>query len=160
MQNFLSNEQDDKPPESGGLTALVPVHLFCKGHCVDGIGAWARVLNKPNTATHKVASGSANETTHNAMEIEACIKGFEALTRPCLVSVFSNNTYLLDGIKLLLNGTHYDSNILKWVRLLDAMENHVVSVTHIPKIENTGYMRLADSIALNLLPPELRWKVR
>lgn len=146
----------DKPPESGGLTALIPVHLYVKGHSAGEIGSWAWVLNMPNTDTHKSGCDSAQNTTANAMEIEACIKGFEALTRPCLVSVFTNNTYLQGGITLLLSGTHYDTNILKWVRLLDAMEAHIVSVTHIPKADNTGYMRLVDSIAFNLLPPDKR----
>jgi ribonuclease HI len=153
MQNFLSNEQEDKPPESGGLVAITPVHLYVKGHSAGEIGSWAFVLNLPNTDTHKSNSASVKLTTANAMEIEACIKGFETLTRPCLVSVFTNNTYLQGGITLLLNGSHYDTNILKWVRLLDAMEAHTVSVTHIPKAQNSGYMRLADSIAFNLLPP-------
>lgn len=132
------------------------VHIFCKGHNGGNIGTWAYVLNLPNTTTHKSGHGTQDGASHNLMEIEACIGALNALNRPCHVTIFTNSMYLKGGIALLADGTHYDTNILAWQRFLNAGRGHVIDCEHVQKVHNSGYMRLADSIAMNLLPPQFR----
>ncbi len=132
------------------------VYLYAKGHSGGDIGAWAYVLNVPETTTHKSACGAKPDESHNAMEIQACIEGLFALKRTCHVKIHSNSMYLKGGIALLADGKQYDTNLFHWQTFLKAAECHIVDCVHIPKNENTGYMRLADSMALNLIPPKFR----
>lgn len=130
------------------------IDLSVKGHSGGNVGAWACVLSMGET--HKTLRGTADNASHNQMEIEACIQGLSAITRPCAVTIYTNSTYLQGGIALLASGTHYDTNILTWQRFLNAAERHTIECVHTPKAQNSGYMRLADSLALNLIPPQYR----
>lgn len=136
------------------------VHLFVKGHAGGALGTWARVLALADTDYHKSASGTRPKATANSMEIEACIHGFQALNQYCHVTVFSNSQYLIGGLNLLVTGEYYDTNIFQWQRLLPLIEDFELKCEHIPKFSNSGYMRLADSIALNLLAPNVRQEAR
>lgn len=128
------------------------VELYVKGHSGKDIGTWAYVLSVPKKH-HKSCTGTRENASHNLMEIEACINGLEALTRPCNVALYTNSTYLQGGLALLAEGTNYETNILAWQRLLNAGRGHVINCNHVLKVQNSGYMRLVDSLALNLLPP-------
>lgn len=131
------------------------VELYVKGHSGGNIGAWAYVLSIPDK-THKSCTGTREDASHNLMEIEACVNGLEALTRPCHVTLHTNSTYLQGGLALLGEGTQYDTNLLAWQRLLNAGRGHVISCVHVRKVENSGYMRLVDSLAINLIPKQFR----
>ncbi|MGE9267145.1 MAG: ribonuclease HI [Verrucomicrobiales bacterium] len=47
----------------------------------------------------KEMSGGYLRTTNNRMELMAAIRAFEALTRPCRVSFYSDSKYLVDAIR-------------------------------------------------------------
>lgn len=130
------------------------IDLYVKGHSGGNVGAWAYVLSVPEK--HKSLRGTVENASHNQMEIEACIQGLSTLTRPCAVTIYSNSTYLQGGIALLASGTHYDTHLLAWQRFINAAAPHTIECVHTPKAQNSGYMRLADSLALNLIPPQYR----
>ncbi len=66
----------------------------CSGN--PGIGGWAAVLEY--NKTQKSISGAAAHTTNNRMELQAAIEGLKTLTIPCQVIIFTDSTYLRDGI--------------------------------------------------------------
>ncbi|WP_343209608.1 ribonuclease HI [Anaerolentibacter hominis] len=77
------------------------------------------------------------KTTNNRMELMAAIAGLEALTRPCLVTLYSDSQYLvkafnehwIDGWikKGWKRGKNEPvKNVDLWKRLLQAMEPHKV----------------------------------
>lgn len=138
------------------MEGLTPIYVHTKGHSAGNVGAWACIVSTPTKSKTEVRRGTQDGASHNAMEIHAAIVAFEMLKRPCYVSVFTNSQYLIGGIKLLQNGTNYDTNPLQWLRLLPLIKDHEIYCCHIPKFENEGLMRQVDHEAFNMLPPDLR----
>jgi ribonuclease HI len=67
------------------------------------------------------------DTTSNRMEILAAIKGLNALTRPCIVEIFSDATYLTNTINLWITSFIKDRNRLNYdlmTQLYDAIKKH------------------------------------
>lgn len=75
------------------------VQLFTDGACSGnpGPGGWAFILRHPGSGTEKEASGGAEETTNNQMELQAVISGLTALTRSSRVEVITDSTYVAKG---------------------------------------------------------------
>ena len=74
------------------------VEIFTDGACSGnpGPGGWGAVLRYGQT--EKELSGGEAETTNNRMELMAAIQALEALTRPCSVSLYTDSSYVKDGI--------------------------------------------------------------
>ncbi|MFK7862904.1 MAG: ribonuclease HI [Pseudohongiellaceae bacterium] len=74
------------------------VEIFTDGACRGnpGIGGWGALLRYGET--EKTLHGGEAMTTNNRMELTAVIKGLEALSKPCEVSVTSDSKYVLSGI--------------------------------------------------------------
>ena len=66
----------------------------CEGN--PGPGGWAAVLDYAGRT--REISGGEPATTNNRMELRASIAALEALTEPCEVDLFTDSTYLRDGI--------------------------------------------------------------
>ena len=75
-----------------------PVEIFTDGACRGnpGPGGWAALLRY--RGREKTLSGAERETTNNRMELMGAIKGIEALTRPCRVTLYTDSTYVKNGI--------------------------------------------------------------
>ena len=85
------------------LTAELPpelpkIELFTDGACRGnpGPGGWGTLIRMG--AHEKELSGGESPSTNNRMELMAAIRGLEALTRPCRVTLFTDSTYVRDGI--------------------------------------------------------------
>jgi ribonuclease HI len=80
------------------------VELYCDGACLGnpGRGGWGYLLRLG--ASEKEGSGFEAETTNNRMELLAVIRGLEALTKPCAVTMFSDSQYVVKGIQTWLAG--------------------------------------------------------
>ena len=80
------------------MSGLKKVTVHTDGGCVGnpGPGGWAAVLEYGDR-TREVSGGEA-ATTNNRMELRASIAALEALTEPCEVDLFTDSTYLRDGI--------------------------------------------------------------
>jgi ribonuclease HI len=76
------------------------VHLFTDGACAGnpGPGGWAYILRHVSSGKEKEATGSAQLTTNNRMELLAVIRGLEALRQPCEVIVFTDSEYVGKGL--------------------------------------------------------------
>ena len=74
------------------------VELFTDGACRGnpGPGGWGALLRYGDV--EKELYGGEADTTNNRMELTAVIRGLEALTRPCAVTVTTDSQYVKNGI--------------------------------------------------------------
>ncbi|EKE76920.1 MULTISPECIES: ribonuclease HI [Oceanibaculum] len=74
------------------------VEIYTDGACSGnpGPGGWGAILRYGRH--EKELSGAEPATTNNRMEMTAAIMALEALTRPSTVELYTDSTYLRDGI--------------------------------------------------------------
>ena len=74
------------------------VTLYTDGACSGnpGPGGWGAILEFQGIA--KELSGGEAETTNNRMELTAVIAGLSALKEPCIVELYSDSKYVIDGL--------------------------------------------------------------
>lgn len=74
------------------------VILYTDGACSGnpGPGGWGAILEY--MGTEKELSGGEESTTNNRMELTAVIRGLEALKESCIVELYSDSKYVIDGL--------------------------------------------------------------
>ena len=74
------------------------VTLYTDGACSGnpGPGGWGAILEYQGI--EKELSGGEAETTNNRMELTAVIEGLSALKEPCIVELYSDSKYVIDGL--------------------------------------------------------------
>ncbi len=84
--------------ESARDANLSSVEMFTDGSCLGnpGPGGWGTIMRYGGT--EKEMSGGEPDSTNNRMELLATIRGLEALTRPMSVDIYTDSTYVRDGI--------------------------------------------------------------
>lgn len=82
------------------------IHLFTDGACSrnPGPGGWAFVLRDVTTRKEMESSGGEASTTNNRMELMAVIQGLKALRCPCHVTLYSDSSYVGNGITEWISG--------------------------------------------------------
>jgi ribonuclease HI len=80
------------------------VRVFTDGACSGnpGPGGWGALL--VYGGTEKELSGGEPMTTNNRMELMGAIAALEALKRPCAVALYTDSTYVRDGITKWIEG--------------------------------------------------------
>ena len=80
------------------------IQMFTDGSCLNnpGPGGWAALLRF--NGTEKTFTGGKNKTTNNQMELMAVIGGLKALTKPCMIELYTDSKYVLDGYTKWLEG--------------------------------------------------------
>ena len=75
------------------------VTLYTDGACSGnpGPGGWGAILEFQGH--EKELSGGEAATTNNRMELTAVIQGLEALKEPCIVELYSDSRYVIDGLQ-------------------------------------------------------------
>ena len=75
------------------------VTLYTDGACSGnpGPGGWGCILEY-NGYEKELSGGEAN-TTNNRMELTAVIRGLQALKEPCIVELYSDSKYVIDGLQ-------------------------------------------------------------
>lgn len=75
------------------------VNLYTDGACSGnpGPGGWCAILEYKGV--EKVLSGGERETTNNRMELTAVIRGLRALKEHCIVDLYSDSKYVIDGLE-------------------------------------------------------------
>ena len=76
------------------MTVAIYTDGACSGN--PGPGGWGAVLL--HGAHRREISGAAPETTNNRMELTAAIRALEALKVPSRVALYTDSTYVKDGI--------------------------------------------------------------
>lgn len=117
---------------------VVTVDIHTDGACSGnpGPGGWGVVL-RYGDHEKELRGGEAGTTTNNRMELTAPIRALESLTRPCAVRLFTDSTYVRDGITRWLprwktngwrtQGRTAVKNADLWQRLETAAQRHEVS---------------------------------
>ena len=110
--------------------------IYTDGACSGnpGPGGWGAILRF--RGVEKEMSGGDPETTNNRMEMMAAISALEALKRPCIVDIYTDSSYVRDGITKWIWGWQKRGwktadkkpvkNVELWQRLLDALKPHKV----------------------------------
>lgn len=82
------------------------VNLYCDGSgtTMENPCGYAAIL-ECNGQSREI-TGSLDYGTNNVAELMAAVLGFEALTRPCVVTVYSDSEYLIKGFT--------ENRIWKW----------------------------------------------
>ncbi|WP_412542561.1 ribonuclease HI [Longispora sp. K20-0274] len=113
------------------------VDIYTDGACVPnpGPGGWGALL-RYGGHEKELCGGDATETTNNRMELMAPIRALESLKRPVTVRLFTDSTYVRNGItgwvaKWKRNGWQTSArqpvkNVDLWQRLDAAVAVHEV----------------------------------
>lgn len=74
------------------------VTLYTDGACSGnpGAGGWGAILEY--NGIEKELAGGEPQTTNNRMELTAVIRGLESLKEPCIVELYSDSRYVIDGL--------------------------------------------------------------
>ena len=75
------------------------VTLYTDGACSGnpGPGGWGAILEY--MGHEKEFSGGEDNTTNNRMELTAVIEGLSKLREPCIVELYSDSKYVIDGLQ-------------------------------------------------------------
>jgi ribonuclease HI len=113
--------------------AVIYTDGACSGN--PGPGGWGVVLQYGSAV--KELRGSEPLTTNNRMELTAVISALEALKRPVRVTLYTDSTYVLNGVTKWLPGWQRNGwltagkkpvkNVDLWQRLAAAMARHEVT---------------------------------
>lgn len=142
------------------------VELYTDGACSGnpGPGGWAYILRDKATKKERVDSGGKRDTTNNQMEMMAVIEGLKALKRPCIVELYSDSSYVLQGLKEWMagwkkkgwrrktsSGTEPVKNVELWQELDQLIQRHDMVYFHVrghsghPENERCDQMAVAAS---------------
>ncbi len=85
-------------------TSDTVVEIFTDGACSGnpGPGGWGALLRW--RGTERELSGGDPATTNNRMEMMAAIQGLESLKRRSRVDIYTDSTYVRDGITKWIHG--------------------------------------------------------
>lgn len=73
------------------------ISIYTDGSCTSsGVGGWAASLYFADGTIHLY--GNEMNTTNNRMEMTAVIKALEYLQFPCIVHLYADSQYVLNGI--------------------------------------------------------------
>jgi ribonuclease HI len=112
------------------------VEIYTDGACSGnpGPGGWGALLRW--NGSEKEMSGGERETTNNRMEMMAAIRALESLKRTVPVDLYTDSTYVRDGITKWLPGWKSNGwrtaakkpvkNQDLWQRLEAALQDHDV----------------------------------
>ncbi len=75
------------------------VTLYTDGACSGnpGPGGWGAILEYKGH--ERELAGGDPQTTNNRMELTAVIEGLSALNEPCIVELYSDSKYVIDGLE-------------------------------------------------------------
>jgi ribonuclease HI len=114
-----------------------PVTIHTDGACVPnpGPGGWGALL-RYGAHERELCGGTAEQTTNNRMELTAPIESLETLNRPSVVHLWTDSTYVRNGITKWIAGWKRNGwltsakepvkNADLWRRLEEACHRHQV----------------------------------
>jgi ribonuclease HI len=127
----------------------------CKGN--PGPGGWGVIMRMGNR--EKELSGGDPHTTNNRMEMLAAIRGLQALTKPCRVTLVTDSVYVKDGITKWIHGWQRNNwrtaakqpvkNVELWQELLEAIAPHRIEWKWVKGHAGDPDNERADTLASN-----------
>lgn len=135
------------------------VTIYTDGACSGnpGPGGWGVILIYEGH--EKTLSGNAKHTTNNQMEMTAAIEALEALKQPCTVTLYTDSTYLKNGITKWIHGWRKNGwktskgdpvkNQDLWLKLDKAMQTHDVKWAWVRGHAGDEYNERVDKLAVS-----------
>jgi ribonuclease HI len=126
--------------EAKPLSEPKDVKIYTRGvSSPTGVGGYAVILIY--NGHRKELAGGDPVASNNRMDIRAAIEGLRALRQPCRVTLYNNNTYLIDAIAMgwaaKWRAREWRNNEKKptphadlWGELLDLCASHEVSFVY------------------------------
>jgi len=121
-----------------------------------GPGGWGAVLRQ-RQHVREMCGGESDETSNNRMELTAPIMALEALTRPVVVHLYTDSTYVRNGITKWVLGWERNGwttaakqpvkNADLWKRLQMACARHQVEWFWVKGHSGVADNELADELA-------------
>lgn len=133
------------------------VEISTDGACLGnpGPGGWGAVLRYQGT--EKEISGSDPATTNNKMELTAAIEALAALTRPSTVIIYTDSSYVRNGIMSWVAGWQANGwqtkarkpvkNVELWQRLVEEAKRHQIEWRWVKGHAGDHYNEIADQLA-------------
>jgi ribonuclease HI len=142
------------------------VELYTDGACSGnpGPGGWAFVLRDVKTKKELTGSGGERDSTNNRMELQAVIQGLRSLKRRCHVELYSDSSYVLQGLQSWVQGWKRNGwmrkekgklkpvkNVELWKELDQLVTKHQIEFHHVrghsghPENERCDEMAVAAS---------------
>jgi ribonuclease HI len=121
-----------------GILAQPVVTIYTDGACSPnpGAGGWAYLVYQHGEEIG-AACGAVPATTNNRMELAAAVEALDALTRPCVVTLHTDSTYVANAATSLrywrrtrppaCDLSEADTEAELWWRLADAAERHHIT---------------------------------
>lgn len=140
------------------LAMSSPVVIHTDGGCTPnpGPGGWGAVLRYGDHVL-ELCGGEAAETTNNRMELTAPIMAMETLNRPSVVHIYTDSTYVRNGITTWVAGWQRNGwrtaakqpvkNVDLWQRLSAACAQHQVEWFWVKGHAGVADNELADELA-------------
>ena len=135
------------------------VQIYTDGACSGnpGPGGWAAILCY--MGREKEISGGEESTTNNRMELTAVIRALECLKEPCIVELWSDSRYVIDGLEKgwaeswRKNGWRKADrkpalNPELWDRLLNLTAQHEMNYHWIKGHAENDYNNRCDALAV------------
>lgn len=139
------------------------IAIYTDGACSGnpGPGGWGAILRAGEH--EKELSGGEDETTNNRMELMAAIAALEELKKPSSIDLFTDSTYVRDGIMKWIHNWKRNGwktaakkpvkNVDLWKRLELAMEPHDIEWHWVKGHNGHPDNERADELARNAIIP-------
>ncbi|MGB3301737.1 ribonuclease HI [Gordonia sp. (in: high G+C Gram-positive bacteria)] len=133
------------------------VEISTDGACLGnpGPGGWGAVLRYGEI--EKEISGSEPNSTNNRMELTAAIEALKLLTRPSTVVLYTDSSYVKNGITQWVAGWQRNGwktankkpvkNADLWQELVAAEDRHTVEWRWVKGHAGDKYNEIADTLA-------------
>ncbi len=141
------------------------VILYTDGACSGnpGPGGWGCILKFGEH--EKELSGGENSTTNNRMELTGVIEGLSALKEKCIVELYSDSKYVIDGLQKgwakgwqargwVKSDKKPALNPDLWEKLLELTDYHEMHYHWVKGHAENPYNNRCDELAVN------EWKKR
>jgi len=134
------------------------ITLYTDGACSGnpGPGGWACVLVYKET--EKELCGGDPATTNNRMEMTAVIEGLKALKEPCVVDLYTDSKYVLEGATKWLAGWQEKGwkkadkkpvlNVDLWQILVELLGQHEITWHWVKGHAGNPYNERVDALAV------------
>ena len=132
--------------------------IYTDGACSGnpGPGGWAAIIIE-NNKVKDMFSGSEKNTTNNQMELLAPIKAIQKFKKKSEISIFTDSTYVKDGITIWIN--RWEKNGWKttskkpvknkdlWKKLKSLSSKHSIKWIWVKGHDQDKYNNLVDELA-------------
>ncbi len=135
------------------------VEIYTDGACSGnpGPGGWGALLRYQGS--EKELSGGEAHTTNNRMELQGVIQALEALKEPCIVELWSDSKYVIDGLSKGWAALWRKRGWIKsdkkpalnpdlWERLLQLTEKHTMHYHWVKGHADNPYNNRCDALAV------------